>query len=317
MRQLLNLISKKILALFILLVIGFTNVYAAYTPTSKFYVNDYANLLSTSTEQYIINVNTSLESQTGAQVVVVTVPSMEGENLEEYSTNLFRRYGIGDRTKNNGVLLLLALEERQFRIEVGYGLEGALTDGKTGRIQDQYIIPYLKLNKWDEGIKNGFDAIIREVCNEYEITVSSDKPVELYNANVSEFEEYSWLGSLGLVIGAIFGLCVKINRLTMKKGVSYTIIGLLISIGITSLIVSSITTIIGMTIANILGALFMFAVVYNSGGMGISGGHYGGGYSNTNRSNTSTRSTSSSRSTGRSYSGGGGRSGGGGSSRKF
>lgn len=70
-------------------------------------------------KNYIISTNKSLYSQTGAQIVVVTVQNLGGQSLEEYSTELFRKFGIGDKNKNNGVLLLLALEERQFRIEVG------------------------------------------------------------------------------------------------------------------------------------------------------------------------------------------------------
>lgn len=91
----------------------------------------------------------------GAQIVVVTVKSLEGQSIEEYATELFRKFGIGDSQKNNGVLLLCSTGDRLFRIEVGYGLEGTLTDGKTGRIQDQYIIPYLKNNNYNDGIKNG------------------------------------------------------------------------------------------------------------------------------------------------------------------
>lgn len=71
--------------------------------------------------------------------------------------------------------MLLALQERQFRIEVGYGLEGTLTDGKTGRIQDEYIIPYLKQNDWNNGIKNGFSAILNEVSKEYNVEVGTKK----------------------------------------------------------------------------------------------------------------------------------------------
>ena len=85
----------------------------------------------------------------GAQIVVVTVQSLGGQSIEEYATELFRKFGIGDKEKNNGVLLLCSTGDRLFRIEVGYGLEGRLTDGKTGRIQDEYIIPYLKENDYD------------------------------------------------------------------------------------------------------------------------------------------------------------------------
>ena len=113
-----------------------------------------------------------MQQKTGAQIVVVTIKSLEGESIEEYATNLFRNFGIGDSQKNNGVLLLCSTGDRQFRIEVGYGLEGTLTDGKTGRIQDTYIIPYLKNNNYNDGIKNGFNAILNEVTNEYQITIS-------------------------------------------------------------------------------------------------------------------------------------------------
>ena len=75
------------------------------------------------------------------------------------------------------MLLLLALEERQFRVEVGYGLEGALPDGKTGRIQDEYIIPYLRENNWNDGIKNGFSAILEVVADEYNVEVGAEQAV--------------------------------------------------------------------------------------------------------------------------------------------
>ena len=67
----------------------------------------------------------------------------------------------------------MALEERQFRVEVGYGLEGILPDGKTGRFQDEYIIPYLKNNNWDEGIKNGYDAFYKEIVTLNNLNVFS------------------------------------------------------------------------------------------------------------------------------------------------
>ncbi len=164
---------KTSLLVLCLSTIGLLEPKAIVNPTSDFYVNDYANLLSTEVKNYIIETNTKLENATGAQIVVVTIQSLEGESLEEYATELFRSFGIGDKDKNNGVLLLLALEERKFRIEVGYGLEGALPDGKTGRIQDEYIIPYLKENNWDDGIKNGYSKILEVVSEEYNIDVGA------------------------------------------------------------------------------------------------------------------------------------------------
>lgn len=157
--------------------------YAIVSKSKDFFVNDSANLLSNETEEYIINMNKSLESKTGAQIVVVTTKNLEGMDLEEYATELFREYGIGNKEKNNGVLILCAYEERKLRIEVGYGLEGALPDGKTGRIQDEYMIPYLKENDFDTGIKNGFNAILQEVMTEYGITIDGVSEATVIETN--------------------------------------------------------------------------------------------------------------------------------------
>ena len=309
MHQLSTLIKKIIIVT--LLIIICTNVYANNTPTLKFYVNDFANVLSESTEQYIVNVNTSLESQTGAQIVVVTTQNLQGQTLEEYATHLFRSYGIGDQTKNNGVLLLLAYEERQFRIEVGYGLEGALNDGKTGEIQDLYIVPYLKEENWVAGIKNGFDAVVQQVCKEYQITVTSDKPVDLYGVtiDISDLKKHSWLASFGLILGSVFGICSKLKRLSGKKAFAYTILGWLVSIGISWIIVKNTIIVIPIAIINLIGAIFIFIILNSQRGIRIGRGIYRGMHSSNESINNDGID--------RHYTGGGGRSGGGGSSRGF
>lgn len=175
---------KYVLIFIITIIILMGNSSHAIVSKSKdFFVNDSANLLSNETEEYIINMNKSLESKTGAQIVVVTTKNLEGMDLEEYATELFREYGIGNKEKNNGVLILCAYEERKLRIEVGYGLEGALPDGKTGRIQDEYMIPYLKENDFDTGIKNGFNAILQEVMTEYGITIDGVSEATVIETN--------------------------------------------------------------------------------------------------------------------------------------
>ena len=168
---------KKLIFLLFTALVLFTPKIKALEPTSNFYVNDYANILSEETENYIQTNSVKLAEATTAQIVVVTVPTLNGESLEEYSTKIFRDFGIGDKEKNNGLLILIALEERQSRIEVGYGLEGRLPDGKTGRIQDEYMIPYYKNNNFDEGILNGYKALFKEVAEEYNYDASDVNPV--------------------------------------------------------------------------------------------------------------------------------------------
>ncbi|HEY8500801.1 MAG TPA: TPM domain-containing protein [Clostridia bacterium] len=141
------------------------------TPNDNFFVNDFANVIDTETEWDIQNIAVQLHEKTTAQVVVVTIDSLEGQSIEEYAVNLFRKWGIGTAEKNNGVLILVAIEDRWSRIEVGYGLEGALTDAETRRIQDNYMIPSFQEGDYSTGIKNGFLATVRKVYDEYGIDI--------------------------------------------------------------------------------------------------------------------------------------------------
>lgn len=147
-------------------------------PTPYKYVNDYVGVLDKTAVEKIISVGKELEDKTTAQVVVVVVPSLSGLTVEEYANRLFREWGIGRKEKNNGVLFLVAMNDRKVRIEVGYGLEGAIPDGKAGRILDEYVIPYFKNGEYSKGIYYGYLAIANEVAKEYglELTGTSDLP---------------------------------------------------------------------------------------------------------------------------------------------
>ncbi len=136
-------------------------------PTRDIYAQDYGNVLSRETENRINRLSTELQSRTRAQIAVVTIPSLEGEALEEYSLALFRKWGIGDRKLNNGVLILYAVAEKKSRIEVGYGLEGALPDAKTGRIQDEFMRPGIESGDYNTALMNGYLAVVQEVAKEY------------------------------------------------------------------------------------------------------------------------------------------------------
>jgi uncharacterized protein len=147
-------------------------VYAADypDPTSEFFVNDFAGVLSRETREDIQRIGKSLEDLTTAQVVVVTVPSLDGDDIDNYAYQLFKRWGIGQKGKDNGVLILNAVSERQLRIEVGYGLEGALTDIETAEIRTEYMNPYLKEDDFDKGMLYGFAAVVNIVAEEYGVS---------------------------------------------------------------------------------------------------------------------------------------------------
>jgi len=136
-------------------------------PTDAFFVNDFANVLGESTERDIAALGKELESKSGAQVVLVTISTLDGEDIDSYANELFNRWGIGQKDKDNGILILNAVGERLLRIEVGYGLEGAVPDIKTAEIRERHMNPYLKEGDYDEGLYNGYAAVVGEVAKEY------------------------------------------------------------------------------------------------------------------------------------------------------
>jgi uncharacterized protein len=148
-------------------------------PTPYKYINDYVGVVEPEYVQKIISVGKELEDKTTAQVTAVIIDSLQGITIEEYAVELFRRWGIGQKGKDNGVLLLVAINDRQMRIEVGYGLEGAIPDGKAGRIRDEYIIPYFKEGDYSKGIYYGYLALVKEVAKEYNVELTFDVDAEL------------------------------------------------------------------------------------------------------------------------------------------
>ncbi|MDD6478986.1 MAG: TPM domain-containing protein [Oscillospiraceae bacterium] len=143
-------------------------------PTEKFFVNDFADVISDSDEQLIYSQGKSLQERTTAQVVAVTVDTVNGEEIAEYSLNLGREWGIGQKDKDNGILILLAVEDREVYISVGYGLEGAMPDSKTGRILDNYAIPYFSEDNFSGGLVAVYDAVVNEVLIENGIAPDED-----------------------------------------------------------------------------------------------------------------------------------------------
>ncbi len=137
--------------------------FAAVRPTSDFYVNDYADVLTEETESYILNVAEQLAAETTAQVCVLTVDTIEDADISEYSIEIFRDWGIGDAEKENGVLILLSVKDRELWITTGYGIEGALPDGKLGRFRDTYAKPSYQKNDFDKGTLLLFNAIVNEI----------------------------------------------------------------------------------------------------------------------------------------------------------
>jgi len=195
---------RKISILVLFLLFFITNVTAestVYSPTTQFFVNDFANILSDKTEQEIFNIGRTIQEKTTAQLVIVTVPNMNGDYIESYANKLFNRWGIGTKEKDNGVLLIISKDERKIRIEVGYGLEGVLNDAKTGRILDKYAVPPLKVDNYDQAIIDTAKQIQGEIYTEYNIdnTIENPSYVPIGNNNVTVDPKYVFI-AIGIFI---------------------------------------------------------------------------------------------------------------------
>lgn len=180
---------KKLLRPLLILIIGFLCLFMIAIPgaqgdtpyppkpTTNIYVQDFADILTPETEAKLLAIGSELDQKTTAQLAVVTVNSLGEMSIEDYAIGLFRSWGIGSKEKNNGVLLLIAPTERQSRIEVGYGLEGTLPDGKTGRIQDQYMIPKFQEGDFNGGVNDCYLVLAGVIADEYEVQLSGDTSV--------------------------------------------------------------------------------------------------------------------------------------------
>lgn len=181
-------------------------------PSSQFYVLDQAGVLEQSVEQTIVRTSAHLAGKTKAQIVVVTVRSLKDYAPEEYALTILRQWGIGDKELDNGVLILVSPGDRVSRIEVGYGLGGALPDGKTGRIQDEYMIPYFQQDDFNLGILNGYLAVVKEVAAEYQVALEIKEPQAIPSAGGTDLGPgLPWWANV-LIVAGIIVLLILDNR---------------------------------------------------------------------------------------------------------
>lgn len=146
----------------------FSSAKAAPTyPQPTGFVVDAANIIDDITEARITARLSALEATSTSEIAVATVPSLEDLTIEEYALELFEYWKIGKAKQDNGVLLLIAPNEREVRIEVGYGLEGALTDIESSQIIDNILIPAFKEGGYGKGIDEATMAIVQAVEGEY------------------------------------------------------------------------------------------------------------------------------------------------------
>jgi uncharacterized protein len=248
-------------------------------------VVDQANLLDEQVKATLTATLAAHEAETSNQIVVVTLPSLNGYDIIDYSNRLGRHWEIGTTEEDNGILLVVAPNDRKVRIEVGYGLEGALTDSLSSIIIQREILPEFKNNNYPQGILQGAAAIIQAIKGEY--TAPAD------NANNRRTDVFS--EKFGNYLPLIFIAIVGIPELLKRSGYRKVSNGAFpAGFGGLFATLASGSLLIGLGIA---AALFLFIYFKgssdagsssggagpggfaSSGGLGGSGGFGGGGFS--------------------------------------
>jgi uncharacterized protein len=166
-------------------------------------VTDLAGVLDNATKGRLLQVILDVRERTTAEIAVLTVFTTAPETIQEYSVQIFDRWKIGKRGQDNGLLILVAVQDRRLWITTGYGLEGILPDGKVGEIRDRQIIPYFRAGQYAEGILRGTEALAGVILAQGKAEIQGQRAATRPDRHPRRF----WNGSTGILLG-IFLLLV-------------------------------------------------------------------------------------------------------------
>lgn len=308
------------LALFLCACLTALAALAADVPYLTGRITDNAEILGDATKQKLNSQLKALEDETAIQIVVLTVPSLEGESIESYAENVFNTWKLGQKGKDNGVLVLVAPNERRMRIEVGYGLEGSLTDVAASRIVRNVMTPRFKEGNYNAGVEAGVKAII-DLFDGAEIPANDPHPaVEKKHDAFFEGPDLSITERIliGAFIFGIIGLFTVLGILTPGMGwflyfflIPFWAMFPIVVVGTTGALFLLGTYLVGFPIAKLIVSRMAWYEkakrdIKTKGSASIGGFIVGG--------SSGGSSWSSGSSSGGGFSGGGGSSGGGGAS---
>jgi uncharacterized protein len=192
---------KKLLFLLILL-----STFASALPAPSGWVNDYANILSLDEKMQLNTLIDSIEKNTTAEISIVTVKSLDGKPIEEVALNYLTEWGVGKKTNDNGIVILVAPNERKYRIEVGYGAEGVVTDARAGRIGREILALYFKEKQYGNGLKIAVEEIGGLLKNDPDITAEYAPRKQFFNAIAP------WIFFLGFIITSMIARLSAIRK---------------------------------------------------------------------------------------------------------
>lgn len=187
---------------FLFFIINQANAAVSF-PEKRGLVNDFANVIDPAFEEKINAVTSELLTKTEIPVVVVTMPDIGENEYNDYANRLYENWGIGKKGVDKGVLIFITVKERKMRIEVGYGLEGVITDGTAGEIRDRYMTPYLTQDKYGEGILNGTAAVSLIIAKASGVELIGE--VQVSRPQTRNNSRFSLLPVIIIVLFLIFG----------------------------------------------------------------------------------------------------------------
>lgn len=148
------------------------SAFGADIPEPSSYVEDHAGIIDAEHQRALNGYLQELEQKTTCQIIVLTVGSTEGVPISRFAIQLARKWQLGQKDKNNGALIVVAVKDKKYRIEVGYGLEGPLPDSFVGTIGRRHFVPNFRRGQYGKGLFEGTVAIINRVAEEYNVEVS-------------------------------------------------------------------------------------------------------------------------------------------------
>ena len=201
---------RRVISIIFLLLLS--SVAAALdVPALRGRVNDYANVLQSNQAQSLESELAQLERDTGHQVAVLTVPTLEGEDIEGFSIRVAENWKIGKKGYDNGVILVVAVKDRRLRLEVGYGLEGVLPDAIAKRVTADYIVPYFRQQDYGGGIVAGIAAVDKVLRKE-------PLPESARKKNQSSGGNFNFLAMLAITFGVLGLMAFSANANRQRSG---------------------------------------------------------------------------------------------------
>ncbi len=204
----------------IVIVLAPALLYAGDLPKPSALVADYAGVIPAQVEQRLNAYLLELENKTTAQLCVLTVDSTGGEPIENLAVELFEKWGIGQQGKDNGVLIVVAVADRKYRIEVGYGLEGALPDAFCDNVARAYFVPNFRRGRFGDGLYLAASELIDAIAKEYGVEIAGLQAPQLARHTAADSRRNMRRASGGLC-SAVFPIIVMVlifNSMGRRRG---------------------------------------------------------------------------------------------------